>query len=171
MAIGMSVRFSAAIFLLQGFPLLADVFAYECDVRPTTAGWTLLQAWCDPEEWVEAGQLFQHVELCEGFPSGQQFDYQRLMADFPASGNFFVEWRMETDGSSDELPWTAPASLVVADGNALIYHFTISDDLVRFIRELGTNPVRWFEIEPGVVHTYRLEVFGRNLDELYIVIH
>ena len=160
---------TAVVFLLHAFPLFADIFSYECDVLPADGGWTLLQAWCGPEEWVEDGQLFQHVELCEGFPSGQQFDYQRLMGVFLASGSFFVEWTMETEGDSSEIPFVAPAALVVFDGNALIYHFTIADDLIRLIRQLPQNPILFFEIQPGLTHIYRLELFGDNLDEVYVV--
>ena len=66
----------------------------------------------------------------EGYPNDQQFDYMRLIGDLSNSESWFAQWRMMTDGISEEIPWVAPASLVVADGNALIYHFTIADDLL-----------------------------------------
>lgn len=73
---------------------------------------------------------------------------------------------MVTDGISEEIPAVAPASIVVSDVNALLYHFTIADDRVRFLRGSGL-PTVFFDIEPGI-HTFRLELYGEDLDEIYL---
>jgi hypothetical protein len=166
----MSLRCLAAIVLLGGARVSADVYSYECDVLPTVSGWTLLQAWCDPDEWIEGGRLFQRVEFCAGFdpPEGQQFDYRRSLEDFLGAETFFVEWRVETTGLRSELPFTAPASLVSSNGGGVRYHFTISRDQVRFIRNIPDFPILWPEIQPGVPHTYRVEQYGTDLYVVYI---
>jgi hypothetical protein len=48
------------------------------------------------------------------------------------------------------------------NGNAN-YHFTITEDLVRVIRD-NQLPIVYVDIAPGVPHTYRLEL---HWDELY----
>ena len=73
---------------------------------------------------------------------------------------------MVTDGISEEIPSVAPAAVVVWDANALLYHFTIADDRVRFLRGSGL-PTVFFDIEPGI-HTFRLELYGADLDEIYL---
>ena len=144
----------------------ADVYTYECDLAPVPAGWTLIQALCGAEEWVEDGFLYHHVELCPPWPTGQQFDYFRPVEEPSTTGEWFAEWRMVTDGISEEIPAVAPASVVVSDANALLYHFTIADDRVRFLRGSGL-PTVFFDIEPGI-HTFRLELYGEELDEIYL---
>ena len=42
------------------------------------------------------------------------------------------------------------------------YHFTIADDQVRFLRDPSV-PIVWVDIEAGVPHTYRLELYGLEL--------
>ena len=48
----------------------ADVYTYECGLLPTSAGFTLLQAWCgcppkpcEGNQWIEDGNLFQQNGL------------------------------------------------------------------------------------------------------------
>lgn len=43
-------RIAIATVLLGGGTAWGDVYSYECDSLPIQAGWTLLQAWCDPLE-------------------------------------------------------------------------------------------------------------------------
>ena len=158
------------IVLVLAVQAFGDVYSYECDSLPTDAGWTLLQAWCEPDEWIQDGRLHQRLEFCPGFdpPEGQQFDYTKSLTEFIGAEEFFVEWRIETNGIRSELPFTAPAVLVSHNGGGVSYHFTISADQVRFIRDYPAFPILWPEIEGGIAHTYRLEQYGENLYVVYI---
>ncbi len=167
----MSLRFSAVLVLLFGNSLAADVYTFECTSVPDKEdGWILVQVWCDPEpQWIEEGRLYQHNELCEGWNNGQFISQKRLIGDLSNTQSWFAEWVMITDGISEELIYGAPAMFIVFDGNAMDYHFTISDDRVRFIRDLGPDPVLYFDIEPGIFHTFRLELYGPELGQSYVV--
>lgn len=123
---------------------------------------------CKPERWVEEGWLFQHVELgCWPPPGGDQDRYERSLADFIGEEEFFIEFRMFTDGESSEIPGVAPSSLVAGGFSVASYDFVISRDLVRFQRDAFVVTV-FVEIEPGVAHTYRIELYG--VDEYFIYI-
>jgi len=160
-----------ATVLSTPVPVLAEVYAYECDSLPPEAGWTLLQAWCDPQEWVNDGHHFQHVELCEGYdpPQGQRFDYTRSLADFLGQGEngFFIEWVNQTDGHRDEIPYTAPAMLSAYNNGSVWYKATIASDRVRLFRDTDL-PILYFDIEEGMSHRYRLELYGETLYRWFI---
>ena len=160
---------SAALLLVSATALLADVYVFECDSLPTPSGWTQINAFCGAQEWTQDGLLFQEVPLCEEFPGfGAQFDYTRNIEDLKGLTSWFIEWRVMTTGISEEIPYVAPAALVAYDGNGMTYHFTIADDRVRFNRDLAL-PILYFDITPGMMHTFRVEIFGPDLGETYIV--
>lgn len=168
----MATKWTVVLVLLCGHlnPLLAELDTYESDSLPGAAGWTEVNASCLANQWIEDGLLFQNVPLCPDFPGfGSQFDYEKLIGDLSQEIAWFAEWRIVTTGPSEELPYTAPAAFLVWDGNALLYHFSIADDRVRFIRQLPDNPVLYFDIEPGVFHIFRVELFGEGLGETYAV--
>ncbi|MCZ6655079.1 MAG: hypothetical protein O7D91_18885 [Planctomycetota bacterium] len=169
-----TLRTAVLVLVWATSTVSADVYTYECGVLPTSAGFILLQAFCGcpPEpcegtQWIEDGNLFQQNGLCEGYSGANFVSHQHLIDQESTPGAWFAEWKMFTDGSSDEIPSVAPASVVISDGNALTYHFTIADDTVRFIRDLAL-PIVFFDVEPGVAHTYRLELYGQDLDETYL---
>ena len=157
------------IVLVLAVRVFGAVYSYECNSLPTDAGWTLLQAWCDPEEWIEDGQLYQHVVFCPGYdpPEGQQFDYQRSLGDFEGAERFFVEWRLQTNGHRSEIPFGAPAGFSAWSSGSVDYRFFIASDQVRFVRD-NLLPIVWADVDPGVAHTYRLEMYGNQLYVLYI---
>jgi len=157
------------IVLLMGVRAVGAVYSYECDSLPRDAGWTLLQAWCSPQEWVADGKLYHHVEFCPGYdpPQGQQFDYTHSLDHYLGSEEFFVTWRVQTDGVRSELPFTAPAAFVVWNGGSVDYHLTIAEDQLRFIRD-NRLPVLYPEVYPGVPHSYLLEFFVADLYLFYI---
>ena len=162
------------VLVLATSAVSADVYTYECDVLPRPAGWILSQGWCGcpPEpcegtQWIEDGKLFQQNGLCEGVEGANFVSHFRPIEEHSTTGGWFAEWRMVTDGISEELLFVAPASVVVWDANAMLYHFTIADDQVRFVRDFDF-PVLYFDIGPGT-HTYRLELYGKDLDETYLV--
>ena len=161
---------SAALSLVSATVGLADVYTFECDSSPTDSGWTLIQVVCDPQQWASDGLLFQEVPLCEENPDwSTRIDHGRDIENLEGVSSWFAEWRVITTGISEELPYTAPVALVVADGSALLYHFTIADDRVRFIRQLGVNPTLYFDITPLVWHTFRVELHGPDLGNTYVV--
>ncbi len=161
---------AAALSLVSATSGLADVYTYECDSLPTDSGWTLLQVVCGPEQWTNDGLLFQEVPICEENPNWDtRIDHGRDIENLEGVTSWFAEWRLITTGISEELPWTAPAHLVVWDGDALVYHFSIADDRVRFIRQLGVNPTLYFDITPLVWHAFRVELYGSDLGNTYVV--
>ncbi len=160
---------SAALLLVSASVGLADTYTFECDSLPTSAGWTLLQTVCDPQQSNENGFLFQEVPLCEENPDwSTRIDHTRDIENLEGLTSWFIEWRVMTTGISEEFPWTAPAHLVAYDGNGHVYHFTIASDQVRFHR-VFVLPDLFFDIEPLVMHTFRVEIFGPDLGEAYVV--
>ena len=159
----------AVIVVALASQAYGEVYSFEGNSRLEVDGWTLLQAFCDPAESIEDGWLVQHVELCPGFdpPVGQQLDYQIPLAVFQAAEEFFVEWRMMTNGDRAELPFTAPAALVTGN-NSITYHITVANDQVRFIRDFPDFPVIWNDVQPSVPHTFRLLLQGTAAYALYI---
>ncbi|MCZ6652581.1 MAG: hypothetical protein O7D91_06075 [Planctomycetota bacterium] len=157
---------TAGLVLVLAVASPADVYLYEASVPPVDAGWQLFQNWCGAQEWIKDGDLYHHVELCPPWINGQMLDYFHAIEEVSTTGEWFAEWRMVTDGISEEIPAVAPASVVVWDVNALLYHFTIADDRVRFLRGSGL-PTVYFDFEPGI-HTFRLELYGADLDEIYL---
>jgi hypothetical protein len=151
----------AVIALLLAPCVFGDIFSYEADSFPTEAGWEVGQNYCDPEEWVEGGRFWQHVDICEGQPppGGQQSSYQRSLVEYVGAERFFVEWKMETDGDSSQMIYGAPATFTVWSMGPVNYGFTIARDRVKLNRD-NTLPLVLVDIEPGVPHTYRLELEG-----------
>ncbi len=159
----------AVLLLVLGIPVVAEVVTSECDLFPTEEGWLLQDIFCDPEEWNEAGSFFQFVVLCEWAkpPTGQQSFYRRFLADFVGTERFFLEFKMETNGDRSEMTFGAPANLALGSQGPTAYNFTLAKDLVQFRRD-SPIPSLFFDIEPGVPHTYRVELFGDALYILYI---
>ncbi len=163
------VRCLALATLLSTPNVLADVFVYEADSFPEESGWDIVQIFCDPELWVEGGWFFQHVELCPGVPppGGQTAGYRRYLDDFLGEGEFFIEWVVESDADQSEIPWGGGAAFAAASSGPVRYTFFITRDLVKLNRD-NTLPIVFVEIEPGVPHTYRLELYGADLYVWYI---
>lgn len=145
----------------------ADVGTYECDVMPLAASWTIEVNYCNPDEWVAAGRFYQHTDLCPGTnpPFGQYSSYNRFLAEYAGVEAFWVEWKVVTDGPSDELIYVSPVSFLVGN-NSVYYQLIISEDRLRFLRD-SSIPVLYFDIDPGE-HVYRIEVFGEELYILYV---
>jgi len=165
----MSRRWSVGIVLVLGVRAFAGVYSYECDSLPTDASWTLLQAWCDPKEWVDHGQLHQRLDFCPGYdpPEGQEFDYRRSLAEFEGAERFFVEWRLQTDGHRSEIPFGAPAGFSAWNDGTVLYHFVIAADQIRFVRD-NLLPIWFIDVQPNMPHVYRLELYANALYMLYI---
>lgn len=110
--------------------------------------------------------FWQHVELCDGFPppGGQEGTYRRSLDEFLGEDRFFVEWRIETDGDRSELPWGGAAGFSAWSNGGVNYLFSIARDQAELNRD-NRLPIVLVDIEPGVPHTHRLELYG---DELYV---
>ncbi|UCC31483.1 MAG: hypothetical protein JSU86_04245 [Phycisphaerales bacterium] len=153
----------AATWLLLGAaaaPGLADVFSSEFFSVPVSEGWELLNQYCEPELWIDEGWYHQQLDLdaCPPGPQGGHDSYVRWLTDFNGEPQFFLEFRVQTDGDRSEIPGGAPS--VVAMGNffGVVYHVTVARDLVQFLRDLDL-PIWFIEIERGVPHTYRIELY------------
>ena len=65
---------------------------------------------------------------------------------------------MQTDGARSEIPWGAPALVAMGNFFGVVYHTTVARDLVQFLRDVDL-PILLIEIEPGIAHTYRIELY------------
>ena len=165
----MSARWTVVIGLAIAARAVGAVYSYECNSLPTDAGWTLGQAWCNPQEWVADGKLYHHVEFCPGYdpPQGQQFDYRRSLIEFDGVDSFFVEWRLQTDGHRSEIPFGAPAGFSAWSSGSVDYRFFVASDQVRFVRD-NLLPIVWADVTPNAPHAYRVETYSNKLYVLYI---
>ena len=157
-----------ATVLAMTVELRAQVFSYDCDTPPGEAGWELFQNFCDAEEWSANGFLFQHVEACREFPgNGQQIDYTKSLDDFLGVEDFFLWWTVSTDGDQSEIPFVAPVDLTTGNLGGVLYGITIASDQVNFFRDADFPPF-FVDIEPGIPHSYYLELHGTESYALYI---
>jgi len=83
--------------------------------------------------------------------------YRRSLEALNGQAPFFTEFRVETDGNKSEIPYGGTIVLVLGNNAGVIYHMTVSSDLVKFARDVDL-PIRFIEIEPDVPHTYRVEL-------------
>ncbi len=160
------VLIPAVLVLLATSSVFGAVVSYECDSFPEEDGWQISQIVCDPALWIDAGTFFQHVELCDGYPppGGQSASYVASVADFLGSPTFFVEWRMMTDGDRSEIIWGGLSSFSAWSTGSVDYTFRVASDQVKLNRD-NELPILFRDIEPGVPHVHRLELYG---DELYV---
>lgn len=163
----MRAAFFALLIELASVSAFAEVHTYECNSVPTDAEWRVGLNWCDPQEWAADGSFYQYVDFCPGFdpPQGKQSSYAYSLANFIGTEDFWFEFVVVSDGDSSELISVAPVSILFGN-NSVLYQFIISDDQVRFIRDLALGEL-YFDIEPGV-HTYRVEVFGDKLFTVWV---
>ncbi len=156
-----------AVLVLSAAPcVFADVFSYECDSFPDQAGWDVIQIWCEPTQWVDDGWFFQHVELCPGYPppGGQNGSYTRSLTEYIGTPEWFIEWVVQTDTDRSELPWGGGPRVSAWSYGAVNYRFSMAGDQAKLNRD-NTLPIIFVDIQPGVPHTYRLELYT---DQLYI---
>ncbi len=155
----MRVHVLGVLVLVAGLPVLAQVVSSDFDSMPVDEGWSVQQNFCDPDEWVDEGWFFQHVETCPDSdpPVGQQLSYIRSLSNFIGVATFFVEWVMESTGDRSEFLYGAPSTLVAGSNGPTNYNFWMASDQVKFFRD-ARLPILFFDVEPNLDHTLRLEL-------------
>jgi len=145
---------------LVAAPALAQVFSSEFFSNPVSEGWELVLQYCYPQTWNEDGWYHQvlNLEACPPGPGGGRDSYRRSLQSLNGAAPFFTEFRVQTDGDRSEIPGGAPTVLAMSNNAGVIYHITVSRDLVKFARDVDL-PIWFIEIEPGVPHTYRIELY------------
>jgi len=155
-------RFKAAVLVLSALtaPAPAQVFSSEFFLDAVAEGWELTVEYCKPQSWNEGGWYRQQLDLdaCPPGPGGGRESFRRSLEPLNGVSPFSLEFRVWTDGDRSEIPGGAPT--VVAMGNffGVSYHVTVSQDLVQFLRDVEL-PIWLIEIDPGVPHTYRVELY------------
>jgi hypothetical protein len=141
-------------------PAIAQVFTSEFVSDPVSERWDLNQQYCAPELWVEEGWYHQQLDhdACPGGSQGGHDSYSRSLGLQNDTREFFVEFRVQTDGSRSEIPYGAPTLLAMGNNAGVVYHVTVSRDLVKFLRDVDL-PIWFIEIDPETAHTYRLELY------------
>ena len=156
------------LVLLAG-PARASVISYDGDVLPEDAGFTRFYVY-DPERWLSGGWFFQHIDVGggTGAPYDGDYDaYHHALSSFEGLP-FFIEWRVLTDAPDSEVDGhNGGALMVLAGGAGVTYHFNMASGLALILRGYP-YPTLYFEIEPGVPHTYRLEIYGGDYFEFRI---
>jgi len=135
----------------------AQIFSSEFEADPVSEGWSLAQQYCQPEVWNDQGWYYQALNH-EGCPSSPDGAAEVLYHSLDGHPNFFVEFRVRTDGDRSEISGGAPVLLAMGNSFGTNYHVTIASDLVRFLRDVDL-PIWYIDIEPGIPHTYRIELY------------
>jgi len=114
---------------------------------------------CDPAVWVSNGSYFQNLDSATCPPEliASQDTYTRFIDSFNGSQAWFYEYRVSTTGSRDDIIFVGPAHQVVFNGFGESYHTVIASDQVRWTPDPSV-PWVFFDLEPGIPHTFRLEL-------------
>ena len=154
------MKTSPFLLLLILAPLTrSGVVTYEGDVFPDLVGWQRLGTF-DADRWIEHGWFCHFLELgvWDPPPYGELDVYRRALADYAGAETFFIEWRVMTDAPASILEDSGiPVSVSAAGTTVAGYQFIITDARVEVIRN-NFLPIIFVDIEPGVPHTYRLEL-------------
>ena len=158
------------IMLATAVSATAQVVIYRADSFPEEDRWTRDPTIYRVDRRIDEGQLVQAAKIFAndpGDPSISQRDSYRLsLADFAGAATFFTEWRMYTN-NPPVYGAVAPAVFVTANQLGVLYHFVIGDDQLRLLRDVSIPHV-YFDIKPGVAHTYRLELYGTDEFRFFI---
>lgn len=156
------LRIIGLVFVLETVtaPAFSQTFTYEFISDPVSESWDLNQQYCEPELWNEEGWYYQQLDhqVCPGGSQGGHDSYRRSLELLNGVENFFMEFRVQSDGERSEIPFGAPALLVLGSDASGFYHMTVAADLVKFLRDVDL-PIWYVDIEPEVPHTYRIELY------------
>ncbi len=156
---------TATAILLLSAPGFAQVVSYEANSFPEPEWERIVD--CTPERWIEDGWLHQEVEALQCDPVSDTDAYIRELGEFDGVATFFVEWRIEADGDRAEIPFGGPAALGSGSFGPVNYTFFIARDQAKLNRD-NRLPIVFVDIQPGVPHTHRLELYGAERYVWYI---
>ena len=132
----------------------AQIVTYEGSVMPESdvAPWSRIIQGPAAQRWSNGTCFFQLISPAE-------FDgYTRLIGNFTGAGSFFVTWREMTDIPRSYLS-TIPNGLAMGTSmNSDFFHFTVLRDQVQFVRDNPLGLEFYIDVQPGVMHTYYLEL-------------
>lgn len=144
--------------------LFTQSVTYEGNTLPDRANppWERLGTF-DAERWVEDGCFYQFCEIGMWAPPpfGEIDYYRRTIGEFSGVPQFFVAWRVHTSVPAPELIGSVTVVSVAGSGPA-VYHFTLSNSRIRFIRDNPGTFEFYYDITPDVPHSYFLHITGSN---------
>lgn len=144
----------------QGF---TQVIAFEgtCFPEECVPSWSRLGT-LDVDRWLDEGWFYQFADLGAWAPPpfGENDAYQRSLAPFAATPNFFIEWRVLTNVPISDLEGTPTVVSAAGDSTAL-YHVTITNGRLRFYRD-NFKVIFYYDYEPDLPHTFRVEIHNTN---------
>ena len=127
---------------------------YEADSFPENEGWERVGSG-RADRAIADGCFVQAIRI-----EGALDAYQKPLNSFADAHAFFIEWRGHTDAPSFILDGSGVPVVVSASGTSgTNYHTTVTDSRVQFFRDTSI-PLVFVDVDPGVPHTYRLELHG-----------
>jgi hypothetical protein len=125
---------------------------------PVSEGWAFVLQDCAPQTWNYEGWYHQRFDLdaCPPLSWGRDI-YRRSLEALNGQAQFFTEFRLRTNGDRSEIPYGGPTLLALGNDGGVLYHITVSRDLVKFLRDVDL-PIGYIEIEPDIPHVIRLEL-------------
>lgn len=135
-----------------------DMVPTEFNSLPAAEGWTPSNSIGELTTWVENGSYFQdfmhncpHSNVC-----GTEA-FTRSVQEFNKRSAWFYEYRLSATGPRTDIPGGGPTVLAAANSFGVGYNASVSRDQVKFFRDVHV-PVLFFDLEPDVPHTIRLEL-------------
>lgn len=160
----LGLQVAAGAFGLANERMFGEIVASEFFVEPVAEGWLIAQHFCEPKFWTTGGWHYQELSMagCQGSEAGARDAYTRSIQAFNGVAAWYVQHRVFATGSSSEIPGGAPT--VLATGNAFgnLYHATLASDQIKLSGD-GDLPVIFLDVEPGISHTIRLELYNEPL--------
>ncbi len=90
-------------------------------------------------------------------PYGELDGYRRTIAELASNPAFFLQWSVETNAPTADIDG-GPVVMSASGNGPALYHFVITDGLVRFSLGNPTQTTLFVPIATGTSHRYRLEV-------------
>jgi hypothetical protein len=143
--------------------VLGQVVSYEAISgfpEQEGTGWYQLPRPYQSDRWLADGWLVQYSEQVQ---NGQILEEEAdsYRRDFPEQvglPTWFLQFRVITD-TPPVYEDVGPGAIAAAGHTGVEYHFVIGDSQIRFLRD-SFLPLVYANIQPGVPHTFRLELSG-----------
>jgi len=155
-----------AVFVVSVDLVRAEVVSLEFASLPDISEWEHL-TWCTPEETIQGVTMMQELQVasCKPEGDGDSSTYRRPIEEFNGTPGWFFEFRVATTGDRAMIPFAAPTVVVAANSFGILYHVTMAEDQIKFLRDV-TLPILFFDVAPREPHTIRLEL-AENPDPRY----